>query len=139
MSDNETFSAADELAYEVRARLANAPLSDYLIAVLAHEANRTYCAMIGDYSQVPWIDGPQWQRVSALKGVAFTRANPDASASSSHDSWLAEKVADGWIYGPEKNSEEKTHPCCVSYEDLSQDQKTKDALFQGIVKALLFG
>ena len=137
MSDNETFSAADELAYEVRARQANAPLSDYLIAVLAHEINRTYCAMIGDYSQLPWIESPQWQRVSALKGVAFIRAFPESSPELSHDEWLKEKEVDGWSYGPVKDDEAKTHPCCVAYEDLPADQRRKDAIFQGVVRGAL--
>jgi hypothetical protein len=137
MSESGDYTPGDELAYEVQKRKPNEPLSDYLIAVIAHEANRIYCAEIGDYSQVPWLEAPQWQRASAIKGVAFVRANPDASPSASHESWLEEKRATGWVYGPEKNPETKTHPCFVPYDELPLDQRRKDALFQGIARAMI--
>jgi len=141
MIDNEEsaeeYTAGDELAYEVQTRLPNANMSDYMIAVVAHEANRIYCALIGDYSQVPWVDAPKWQRVSAIKGVAFVRAHPDAGPDASHNAWLEEKIAAGWVYGQEKNPDLKTHPCCVPYDELPVDQRRKDALFLANVRALL--
>jgi hypothetical protein len=39
-------------------------------AEAAHEANRVYCAAIGDLSQPSWKDANDWQRDSARKGVA---------------------------------------------------------------------
>jgi hypothetical protein len=44
-------------------------LSLEAIAKTCHEVNRVYCASIGDSSQVPWDQAPEWQRTSALKGV----------------------------------------------------------------------
>lgn len=107
------------------------------IAKVCHEANRAYCQTIGDDSQPVWESAPQWQRDSAINGVAFTHANPDAPPSASHDSWLAEKKATGWKYGAVKNPEAKEHPCFVSYEQLPPEQRAKDALFQGVARALL--
>tara|TARA_R110000744_G_C19371646_1_gene562780 strand:+ start:15469 stop:16254 length:786 start_codon:yes stop_codon:yes gene_type:complete len=106
------------------------------VAKIAHEINRTFCSSIGDHSQVPWEDAPQWQQDSAVNGVAFHLSNPDASPSSSHDNWLAEKLADGWKYGPVKNPEIKEHPCCVPYEELPTEQKSKDYLFKQIVHSV---
>lgn len=106
------------------------------VAKITHEANRAYCQTLGDRSQVPWEDAPQWQRDSAIKGVEFNLANPDAPASASHDSWLEEKRRDGWKYGEVKNPEAKEHPCFVPYEELPEAQKAKDYLFKGIVLAL---
>lgn len=103
---------------------------------MCHEANRAYCAAIGDMSQVPWNNAPDWQRESATKGVEFNIANPDAPASASHDSWLAVKEADGWKYGEVKDAEKKEHPCFVPYEELPEEQKRKDTLFKMIVEAL---
>lgn len=107
-----------------------------MIAQVCHEANRAYCRIIGDYSQQPWDEAETWQRESALRGVGFALANPDAPASAQHDAWLRDKETDGWKYGPVKDPEKKEHPCCVPYEELPVEQRKKDALFKAIVAAL---
>jgi hypothetical protein len=106
-----------------------------LIAMVAHEANRAYCLAIGDTSQLPWAEAPQWQKDSAIAGVQMHLANPDATPADSHESWLKHKLADGWVYGPVKDAENKQHPCCVPYEDLPAEQKAKDFIFRGAVHA----
>lgn len=106
------------------------------IARVCHEANKSYCHTLNDNSQLPWDEAPRWQRDSAVKGVSFKLQNPDAPASASHDSWLAEKKAAGWKYGPVKNPDAKEHPCFVPYDELPSEQQAKDALFIGIVNAL---
>lgn len=90
----------------------------------------------GDNSQKPWMEAEQWQRDSAIKGVEFRLTNPDAAESAQHDAWMADKVADGWVWGPEKNPEAKTHPCIVPFEKLPLFQQKKDKLFCAIVDAL---
>ncbi|MFA5265682.1 MAG: RyR domain-containing protein [Opitutaceae bacterium] len=106
------------------------------IARVCHEANRAWCQACNDTTQLPWDEAPKWQRESAIKGVDFCIANPSAPASSNHDSWFAQKVADGWRYGPVKDAEAKTHPCMVPYDQLPEEQRRKDALFKAIVAAL---
>jgi len=107
------------------------------IAKVCHEANRAYCQTIGDDSQPTWETAPEWQRLSAINGVKFTRDNPSAPPSASHDSWLEEKRAAGWKYGPVKNPEAREHPCFVPYDELPPEQRAKDALFQAVARALL--
>jgi hypothetical protein len=107
------------------------------IAEVCHETNRAYCRTLGDDSQLPWATAPEWQRISALKGVEFNLDHPDAPASASHDSWLTEKRATGWKYGEKKNAETKEHPCFVPYEQLPLDQRRKDALFKAVVAAMV--
>lgn len=106
------------------------------IAAICHEANRALCVSIGDNSQPPWSEAPEWQRKSAISGVEFTLANPGAPESANHDNWLADKRADGWKYGPTKNPETKEHPCFVPYEELPPEQQAKDHLFKSIVEGL---
>lgn len=106
------------------------------IAKVAHEANRAYCQTIGDNSQPAWEDAPEWQRQSAIKGVEFHLANPNAGASNSHDCWLAEKRAAGWQYGPVKDPEKKQHPCFVPFEALPAEQQLKDYVFRGVVHSM---
>jgi hypothetical protein len=108
-----------------------------VIARVCHEVNRAFCASIGDHSQPSWEQAPDWQRASAVNGVAFTIANPDAKPSDSHDSWLAEKERDGWKYGPVKDPVKKEHPCYVPYDELPLEQRTKDYLFQAVVRSLI--
>lgn len=93
--------------------------------------------MLGDDTQAAWDDAPEWQRTSAVNGVKFTIANPDAPPSASHDSWLAEKAATGWKYGAVKNPDAKEHPCFVPYAELPHPQRVKDALFQAVVRAVV--
>lgn len=106
------------------------------IAEVAHETNRAYCHVIGDNSQIPWDGAPEWQKNSAINGVQFHLDSPEAGPSGSHESWLKEKEADGWKYGEVKDVDKKEHPCFVPYEELPSDQKVKDALFVGVVRAL---
>lgn len=111
------------------------------IARIAHETNQAYCASIGDSSQPAWDDAPQWQRDSALTGVQFhldAHAKGEMpAASASHDSWLEEKRAAGWTYGPVKDAELKQHPCFVPYEQLPIEQRLKDYLFSNVVAAFV--
>lgn len=107
------------------------------IAAVTHAANKAWCEQLGDNSQAEWKDAPDWQRASAINGVEFHLANPDASASASHDNWLAEKKADGWTYGTVKDPEKKQHPCMVPFVDLPFAQQTKDRLFRSIVHAII--
>lgn len=107
------------------------------IAAICHDANRRYCIGIGDNSQPLWEDAPEWQRSSAIAGVRFHEASPDAGPSGSHESWLKVKEADGWKYGEVKNPATKEHPCMVPYEQLPVEQRLKDSIFTAIVHALM--
>lgn len=106
------------------------------IAKVCHEVNRAYCQSLGDTSQPPWDDAPQWQRDSAMKGVALHLNCPMAGPSASHSSWMAEKLVAGWVYGDTKDAEAKTHPCLVPFSDLPAEQQAKDFIFCQIVHSL---
>src|SRR2546428_306111 len=47
-------------------------------------------------------------------------------AKNAHDRWAAQRLADGWRYGPTRNDERKEHPCLVPYESLPESEKTYD-------------
>lgn len=111
-------------------------LSVLAIAQIAHEVNKAYCEAIGDYSQPEWADAPDWQKNSALNGVRFDIGFPDITPEDSHNSWLEQKVADGWEYGEVKDADMKTHPCIVPYAELPEKERVKDHLFTQVVKSL---
>lgn len=106
------------------------------IAKVCHEANKAYCASIGDDSQTSWEDAPDWQKESAINGVTYHLGHPDSTSADSHQNWLNVKIEAGWRYGPVKNPDIKEHPCCVPYDDLPKEQRAKDTLFLSIVRAL---
>ena len=106
------------------------------IAQVAHELNKAYCESIGDNSQVSWNEVPEWQKKSAVIGVEFHLANPNAGPSASHESWLKEKFIEGWKYGPIKDAEKKEHPCYVPYNELPVEQQSKDYIFRQIIHSL---
>jgi hypothetical protein len=105
------------------------------IAEICHEANRTYCRLLGDYTQVAWDLAPLWQRQSAIAGVKTALENPTATPENMHQSWSALKIAEGWKYGATKDPETKTHPCLVAYSELPEPQRRKDSIFLAIVRA----
>lgn len=109
---------------------------EYDVAQVCHEANRAYCATLGDLSQPPWGDAPEWQRESAINGVILHVDNPDLPASASHESWMREKLEAGWAYGPVKHPEIKQHPCLLPFDELAPEQQAKDRLFIAVVRAL---
>lgn len=106
------------------------------IAQVAHEVNAAYCQALGDLSQAPWANAPEWQRQSARSGVRMHLQRPDASPSESHERWLKEKREAGWKWGPVKSPEKKEHPCFVPYDELPVEQRAKDFIFRAVVHAL---
>lgn len=108
------------------------------IARVTHELNRAFCIYLGDMSQPVWEDAPDWQRDSAIAGVRFHINNPDAGDSASHDSWMQQKLADGWVYGKVKDPDASppTHHCIVAFEELLPEQQMKDTLFRSTVHNL---
>lgn len=103
------------------------------IAMLCHSINAAYCQSLGDDSQPTWDDAPDWQKNSAVVGVEMHIANPDATPEQSHESWYAQKEAEGWIYGEVKDADKKEHPCFLPYDELPLEQKAKDYLFRATV------
>lgn len=127
--DYASFSPADQF------ELGYTEVGTYhiqMIARMAHEVNRAYCKAIGDQSQKPWADAPQWQRDSAIKGVEL-HLSGDYGPEASHESWVREKEANGWTYGPVKDEVAKTHPCFLPFGVLSKEQQAKDFIFTAVV------
>ena len=50
----------------------------------------------------------------------------EAIAEHAHDVWAAERQAQGWTYGPQRNDDLKQTPCMVPYSKLPENEKTFD-------------
>jgi hypothetical protein len=105
------------------------------IARTCHEVNRAYCQALGDMSQPTWEEAPGWQKESVMMGVRL-HLGGEHGPEASHDSWMAQKLAEGWVYGHVKNPEKKEHPCMVPFSELPREQQAKDFIFRAVVHSL---
>ncbi len=59
-------------------------------------------------------------------------------AENAHDSWAAQRMADGWTFGPSRDDAAKKHPCLVPYAELPDSEKEYDRITAlGTLKAIL--
>lgn len=112
----------------------NYALTTEHIARVAHEANRALQQALGENPNPHWDECGPALRNSAMRGVDAAHAG--ATPEQLHTAWCAEHRTQGWVYGPAKNPDTKTHPCLVDYTDLPPAQRSKDILFAAIVDAL---
>lgn len=106
------------------------------LAKICHQANKYYCESIGDWTQVAWGEAPEWQKDSAMTGVSLHYDHPEIGAEAGHESWMKEKIAEGWTFGKVKSFADKTHPCILPFDQLPPQQQAKDHLFKAIVNAV---
>ena len=50
----------------------------------------------------------------------------ECMAKNVHEVWAKSRMEQGWVYGPERNDSDKTHPCLVPYEQLPEVEKDYD-------------
>jgi hypothetical protein len=104
------------------------------IARMAMNLNADYCETLNE-PYTYWEEADQQTRESVIRGVVHAlRYNP--TAQQQHEQWLKDKQANGWTYGPVKDSEKKQHPDLIAFEHLPADQKVKNSLFLSVVEHL---
>lgn len=106
------------------------------VARICHDANRAFCLLTGDPALPPWDELDESYRESSRKGVRAA-LTPGNSPEAMHSSWMLERLGQGWQYDPVLDREAKLHPNLVPYDQLPEAQQRKDALFLGIVEAVL--
>ena len=47
-------------------------------------------------------------------------------AENTHEVWAAQRITDGWIFGPQRDDTKKHHPCLVPYDQLPESEKEYD-------------
>lgn len=109
------------------------------VAKMCHEVNRAYCAALGDMSQVPWEQAPQWQVDATLAGIDDIRNNPTLTPEQVWQAWSKTKRDAGWVWGPVKDAAQKTHPDLVDrYGELPVSTQAKDAILRAITTVGLY-
>ncbi|MBO5180738.1 MAG: Ryanodine receptor Ryr [Paraprevotella sp.] len=43
-----------------------------------------------------------------------------------HEVWARTRIEQGWVYGKQRDDNNKKHPCLVPYENLSEEEKEYD-------------
>jgi len=105
------------------------------ISQVVHEIQKAFCESVGDHSLPAWDDAPAMQ-ASTIEGVLYLLDNPSATFGSCHEEWCNSKIADGWVYGHDKDWNAKTHPCLIPFSELSLIDQQKDVLFVQTVRSL---
>lgn len=47
-------------------------------------------------------------------------------ARNVHEMWAYSRMSQGWHYGPQRDDTQRTHPCLVPYDMLSEEEKDYD-------------
>lgn len=129
---------------ELRVTVTNADLQrlyvrtpaspEEVCARAALEAAQLYSLALGEAASPAWehlTDAERDGRIAAVK-----HALAGGSAEDQHNLWMATRRAEGWTFGPMKDTAAKTSPCLVPYGELPEAQRRKDALFQGVVRSV---
>ena len=64
--------------------------------------------------------------VSTVRLPEEVRALGELLARNAHDLWAKERLANGWCWGPQRDDQQKHHPCLVPYEMLPESEKEYD-------------
>ncbi len=71
-----------------------------------------------------YLPQPIWtEHVSLPEGL---QQLTERLAENAHDHWAAERMRDGWTYGPERNDSAQKHPCLIPYSQLPETEKKYD-------------
>ncbi|MDX1548109.1 MAG: RyR domain-containing protein [Rhodothermales bacterium] len=103
------------------------------IATVAHEAMRAWQRVNGQPVSPAWEDAT-WERESTTEAVRLALHDP--TPGRQHERWRAERLAQGWTYGPVKDVAAKTNPALVPFDELPPVEIAKDHLIIAITQAL---
>lgn len=82
----------------------------------------------------PWDAREEDFRVQFVELIArYCALDELPTPKEAHDSWWRQYEDMGWVYGPVRDVEKRTHPDMVEYEDLGYEEKIKDAVFLDLV------
>lgn len=110
------------------------------IAKIVHAMLNAYADTVG----LPAVQTTEYDsaaKASTEAAVQLVLDNPEITGEALHQAWVEARQAEGWVYGETKDADAKTHPCLVSWDQLSKEHRIKDEFFISIVQsyAKVFG
>lgn len=67
-------------------------------------------------------DAANPKKPAIFDGERFSAKDVERMAEMEHGRWNAERLRDGWRYGPEKDEKHRIHPCLVPWTELSDGE-----------------
>jgi hypothetical protein len=78
----------------------------------------------------PWANREDAFRDQFIPVIAMMCSDERKSSPEElHDDWVKAYEVMGWVYGPVRDKEAKTHPDMVPYDELGFAEQIKDAVF----------
>ena len=71
---------------------------------------------------------PKPTNTSSIKLPAELLELTEQIAENVHENWAASRIAEGWVYGENRDDEKKTTPCLVPYSELPDSEKEYDRI-----------
>ncbi len=100
-------------------------------AIFIYEAARLQAAAVNaPIVPEPWSHRDEAFRTQMLGNVA-KMMGPDrfTDPEEAHDSWWEAYQQLGWVYGPVRDLEAKTHPDMAPFAELGWEERIKDAVY----------
>ena len=69
---------------------------------------------------------PQPADISGVRLPEEMNSLVESLARNVHEVWAANRISEGWTYGPVRDDDKKETPCLVPYEDLPEIEKAYD-------------
>lgn len=92
-----------------------------------HVAMDELARALGEAGYPAWEDAPAWQREASMSS-ARQALDGGLLPGQEHARWMADKLATGWRWGPDKDDRARTHPMLLPFEDLPIVEQLKDAV-----------
>jgi hypothetical protein len=106
------------------------------VARVAHAANSELRRQLGEPA-IEWEEMDEARRAGVIAAAEAALQHRWIGPYESHSNWVLSLAEQGWSYGPVHDPVAKLHPNMVPYDQLTPEQRQKDALFLAVVRALL--
>ncbi|MCK4786541.1 MAG: hypothetical protein KAV87_22470 [Desulfobacteraceae bacterium] len=106
------------------------------IARVAYEAYAAYGRLLGDDYHLSWEEAGEDLQAIVLVTVERYLKNPELTVEEGHNQWVAEMLANDWVFAEDKSVDLKTHPLLVAYDELSVEQQAKSHILKSIITSM---
>ena len=96
------------------------------VEFIARIAHQCWCGYQLGAGQEFNLEPTPAQHDSQMDGVVEWLKNPDMTSEENHENWVRYKEAEGWVYAPVKDVENKNHPDLVPFDQLPEVERLKD-------------
>ena len=104
------------------------------IAMACHAVHNVLCENHG-LQVIPWEDKSDEHQAIVLDSITKILDGHVDSPEDAHNNFVGMKMEDGWEYGDEYSTENKTNPRLCDYEDLDDIDRMKEEFFFAVASS----